>query len=649
MSVRAPARLDWISLARVIRRIALYQALALSGVSGCDPSETRTSDLASAAPTDATSAPEPPPLVELPPIEEVLVPYTFPFLPGEPSDRAVSIGDTTHGMLVNGATVTESASLKILPKQRARDLRYGTNAMVALLEHAGRALHQSTGTPLWLGNLGRKQGGDIEWSVSHNAGRDADVAFAYMDAATKKPVDPPDLVPLDGLGLSSDRKLAFDVARTWKIVKAMLEFEGASVQYLFISDALKKKLLEHAKSVGEPSKLIEHAADVLRQPGGAAPHDDHLHLRIYCTQLDAACGCEDAAFIHPRAKRFEDEGRKAREAALALLRSASVDERARALKRLGFIGTAADVALTHRYLDDPSPIVRRATAMLLGSAGDAKAAELIATRFAREEDPNVLATLIEAAGRLGGPASGALLRDIMESCHASAEPLPLGERPFLKLPPLEQGPSCLLVPEIDALDRLGRRGLADLAVRAARSVQSEHVLKPLLVELDAPEPEVVARAAEALAYLTNSQLLDDPRNPAALTRARNAYKAFVGTLGKPGKPLMWAPRDAWVLSGFQNRGYKVPGVDKRGVWELFRALADEPHVSWNARWFLIRILSANRAIAHYGPGDSCRTLWEIAWEHRRDLGLGNPTEEQRRACTKTRNREKEGLAAAELD
>ena len=651
--MRAPERVFRRTWLRPSFELALFQAvatLAAPWLSSCGSEETHADALATqSSESSAPPAPEPPPLVELPPIEEPIVQFTFPFLPGEPTDRAISIGDTTHGMLVNGAVVTESASLKILPKQRARDLRYGTNALCAMLEHTGRALHQATGTPLWLGNLGRKQGGDIEWSVSHNAGRDADVAFAYMDPTTKKPVDPPDLVPLDGLGLSADRTLAFDAPRTWKIVRAMLEFQGASVQHLFISNGLKKKLLDHARTAGEPAALLEHATDVLRQPGGAAPHDDHLHLRVYCTQLDAACGCNDAAFVHPRAKRFESEAQKARTAALSLVRSASADERARAIKRLGFIGTPTDIAATHAYLDDPSPVVRRATAMLLGSAGDAKAAELLAKRFPREEDPNVLATLLEAAGRIGGPASGGLLRDVLESCHASAEPTPLTERPFLKLPPLEEGPACLLVPEIDALDRLSRRGLADLAVRAARTVQSEHVLKPLLVELDASEPEVILRAAEALAYLTNSQLLDDPRSEAGLKRARAGYAAFVGTLGKPGKPLMWAPRDAWVLSGFQNRGYKVPGVDKRGVWELFRALADEPHVSWNARWFLIRILSADRAIAHYGPGDACRALWEIAWEHRRALGLGNPTEQQRRACTKTRNREKEGLAAAERD
>jgi hypothetical protein len=160
----------------------------------------------------------------------------FPFLLGEIEGSSVSIGDTSHGRLVNGVELVESDALRILPEHRTRDLRYGTAPLIALLTHASRALGSATRTTLWLGNIGRKEGGDIEWSVSHNAGRDADVAFCYRDARNGKPVDPPGLVRLDEDGLSHDRRLAFDAARTWLVVRAMLEFEGASVQYLFISD-----------------------------------------------------------------------------------------------------------------------------------------------------------------------------------------------------------------------------------------------------------------------------------------------------------------------------------------------------------------------------------------------------------------------------
>src|SRR5690606_15018228 len=125
---------------------------------------------------------------------------------------------------------------------------------------------------------GRRGGGDIEWSVSHNSGRDADIAFCYRDAAGK-PVDPPNLVPLDREGFSKDRKLRFDPTRTWLVVRSMLESEAASVQYLFISHSLKVQLLAAARRQGAPATLNERANVILRQPGGSHPHDDHLHLR----------------------------------------------------------------------------------------------------------------------------------------------------------------------------------------------------------------------------------------------------------------------------------------------------------------------------------------------------------------------------------
>ncbi len=592
----------------------------------------------------SSAAPE---LIQLPPVEEPPLAPSFPFLPGEPTDRAVSIGDTTHGMVINGASLRESESLKILPKQRARDLRYGTSELVALLDHAGQQLHRETKTPLWVGNLGRRYGGDIEWSVSHNAGRDADIAFAYLDPVSKKPVDPPDLVPLGHDGLSADRKLGFDAARTWKVVKALLQFDGTSVQYLFISDSLKKKLLEHAKASGEPAKFIDYAAELLRQPMGAAPHDDHLHLRIYCGKLDAACGCKDIGFIHERARRHVEEEDKARAAALAQLKSPVAEDRKRGLLRLVFIGNEATMQQALPALTDSEAEVRRAAVLLIGQSGDRKYAEALVRQFRAEDDPNVLAQIIEAAGQLGGATSGELLRDVLEAFHGGPTGEAASGRPFLKLPPpdaLPDYPSRLLSPPLVETSWIDRRGLADLAVRAARTVESEHVLRPLLVELAAEDESAVQRAAEALAYITNLRLLGDAKDADSLRRARTGYAAFAATLGKPGKPLRWAPRDSWVLQGFATRGYQVPGIDARGSWELFRALADEPHIAYNARSMLIRVLGADPAIARFGPGDACRSLWEIAWDRRRELRLGSPNPDQARACARTRSKEKEQLA-----
>ena len=47
-------------------------------------------------------------------------------------------------------------------------------------------------------------------------------------------------------------------------------------------------------SVGSPSNgRLEGAAQVLHQPTDAPPHDDHLHLRLRCTETEGRAGCRE--------------------------------------------------------------------------------------------------------------------------------------------------------------------------------------------------------------------------------------------------------------------------------------------------------------------------------------------------------------------
>jgi hypothetical protein len=43
----------------------------------------------------------------------------------------------------------------------------------------------------------------------------------------------------------------------------------------------------------------------LHQPGDSAPHDDHLHLRIYCSQNDRPLGCVDRGPVRWWKKRYK--------------------------------------------------------------------------------------------------------------------------------------------------------------------------------------------------------------------------------------------------------------------------------------------------------------------------------------------------------
>jgi hypothetical protein len=56
-------------------------------------------------------------------------------------------------------------------------------------------------------------------------------------------------------------------------------------------------LLEEARRQRAPRAVIDRFADVTCQPSYA--HDDHLHIRLFCSVEDLALGCADGAPMYP--------------------------------------------------------------------------------------------------------------------------------------------------------------------------------------------------------------------------------------------------------------------------------------------------------------------------------------------------------------
>jgi hypothetical protein len=90
-----------------------------------------------------------------------------------------------------------------------------------------------------------------------------------------------------------EQALRFDVAANWHLVAALLDNPIAEVQYIFIQDDLRQSLLDFAGMSGVDPSLIARASYTLMQPGDSAPHDDHMHVRIFCPKSDFAFGCVD--------------------------------------------------------------------------------------------------------------------------------------------------------------------------------------------------------------------------------------------------------------------------------------------------------------------------------------------------------------------
>jgi murein endopeptidase len=209
-----------------------------------------------------------------------------------------SVGTVRDGRLIEAVELPAVGDHhSIIERHRARGTRYGSEAMIRAVLNGARSVAQEyPGAVLRVGNISRQRGGAIPWSVSHHAGRDADLAFYTVRANDGTYVEAPDLLHFDDEGRCIERPdLRFDVERNWALVRALLSDPDIQVQWLLISEGLKFLLLNHALGIGEPPELIDRASVVLHQPTDALPHNDHFHLRVSCTRAERIEGCIDGA------------------------------------------------------------------------------------------------------------------------------------------------------------------------------------------------------------------------------------------------------------------------------------------------------------------------------------------------------------------
>ncbi len=209
---------------------------------------------------------------------------------------SISVGRPSRGRIVDGVRLPNSGEGFFTREVWAtRGQRYGTDELVDLLVGVSRRMVQGGGgTRLVIADLSGKGGGPAyAWHRSHQSGRDVDLLY-YVRDAQGKPVEADAMRVLDGHGRARDGSgISLDVPRTWQLVKELLTAPEAVVQWIFMYEPISVRLLEHAESIGEPALMVERARKALKQPGDSARHDDHLHVRVYCSRADRAYGCVD--------------------------------------------------------------------------------------------------------------------------------------------------------------------------------------------------------------------------------------------------------------------------------------------------------------------------------------------------------------------
>ena len=104
-----------------------------------------------------------------------------------------------------------------------------------------------------------------------------------MTTAQGKPVYADHFVRFLGDGTAPSWPGArFDDARNWALLAAILNDGRAHISHIFVASPLRARLLEYAQKTGAPYAIRVHASEVMAQPRGALPHDDHFHVRISC-------------------------------------------------------------------------------------------------------------------------------------------------------------------------------------------------------------------------------------------------------------------------------------------------------------------------------------------------------------------------------
>jgi murein endopeptidase len=237
--------------------------------------------------------------------------------PGD-AHRSFSIGYPNRGQLIGARSLAhQGRHHQILPRTIKRGYYWGTGQLVdVILQAAERVAQTHPKSILQIGNLSSARGGKITTSVSHQSGRDVDLGFfcTDLDGVAVNPDGFPVFDGSRGERLDRSGQYLLDVPRNWAMIEALLTDPKARVQWLFLDTAIKRMLLEYAIRNQRDAAVVQQAEKVIVRPKDSSPHNDHVHVRIFCSKRDlngisSTLRCQE----YGPDWTWEKEGRKADE------------------------------------------------------------------------------------------------------------------------------------------------------------------------------------------------------------------------------------------------------------------------------------------------------------------------------------------------
>ena len=220
-----------------------------------------------------------------------------------------SLGSHANGALRHPSTLpARGDGYAIGEPWRKRQSNRGSDQLVEALVRASRAVARAApGGTAPIGDLSHTGGGGSAEHKSHQSGRDVDI-FYYAVHPNGTPVIPGNtMIHYDRSGRSASWSPArgrrapaealpdarFDTRRNWRMVRALLLDPDIEVQWIFVQRDLAARLLQEGRAEGEDPALLARAQVLLRQPADSEPHDDHMHVRVFCDVDDRDSGCVD--------------------------------------------------------------------------------------------------------------------------------------------------------------------------------------------------------------------------------------------------------------------------------------------------------------------------------------------------------------------
>lgn len=481
---------------------------------------------------------------------------------GNGAKGSISIGTATDGYLVNQREMPLKSDFHmVLPKTIERKTYFGTDEIVEAVLDAAAAVNKSyPGSIMRIGNLSKGGGGDIEWSASHNSGRDADIAFYLTDNEGKQAL-PDDLVELDsnGVSKSTDGEFRFDTKKNWIVVKSLLNNKNISVQWLFISAPLKRMLIAHARKIKEPKELIKRADMALNQPIGSKPHNDHLHVRIYCPKDDILDGCRNSGSDRPWANHFIKEYKKRVAELHSLLKSKDSETIKGAIHVLGKMGADASKKKIADFLNHPEKIVRVAALEALFEINSKYFAKQAVDLIKREGDPGVMSLIFSLLFKTAGEETARMMIPLLGDARKF-----LLEEEFYREEFSVRQKAAEVIGVSDTKTGVGA------LIQAIESFDGDEFITAYdsLRKITNFKPEIQCQGAE---------------NTAAHNKAiAQAYRDWFALNGKK-------DRDKWLIDGFKKKGYALKKIDSSAVPHLINALNGEDYIAYNADKLLFRI------------------------------------------------------------